>query len=684
MITPSSTIMTGTGKEPVPLEVVHLLMRKWKREDFLVKLLLNLIFVFAYAFIVMQARPVKSTFTALNSILQHTSDEAFPMANYEKTFFDIANPFDWWTFVDTVLIDGIMPAAYFNSDLTRESYNGRFQNTVAQYNTLMMPVRFRQVRVRDDSCGIPASASELSRPCWGDFTPEYQYSEDFGKHYGNTYLEGLSVVTGKEGFAKYYGTAAHVVDVRLDSAEAKAVLGKMKEDLWLNEQTRAISIEAVTYNANLDLSVYVSWHVDISASGRFTPYVTIYGLRLEPYGTTWDLARLFVEIVFSMMLIHYIVAEIHEIRAAPSKKKYFSSLWNVIEVTNLFLYCVVLGFWFTYIMQEKKIFMKRSPDKYSDLKPLAIHFNFMAKVASFNVIFAFIKIFKYLQVYPSCSALWRTLALSMSDTIPFVAAFMLFTSGFTFAAHWCFGYRMKEFHSLAMSFSTLIQTMGGALPYDEMKRVSPVMAPVFLLMWIFVMGMVLINMFVAIISGAQAVLAEQVRTEEEILTIKAGSQAQLGLFTGVVRWFQTIVNPTKLKNPTIFDADQVANDLRQFLRRKGELRMAENIHQRVMKGERIQAKDITDLFHGDLGAAIEFVSRLHKKFANFNNEPATVDERESMEQHEIKELRRRVEKMQTHLSKTNEALNRHFFPSMGHGGDIGVTQLEHIENEHHH
>lgn len=667
------------------MEVVHLLMRKWKREDFFVKLMLNLVFVFAYAFIVMQARPVKSTYQVLNSILQHTSDEAFPLANFEKTFHNIANPSDWWTFVETVLIDGIMPATFFNDELTRDVEGGRFQNTVAQYNTLVMPVRFRQVRVTDDSCGIPSSASQLSRPCWGDFTPEVQYKENFGKHYGNTYLEGLSIVQGKEGFGVNYGTSAHVVDVRLDSAEARAVLGKMKEDLWLNEQTRAISIEAVTYNANLDLSVFASWHVDISASGRFTPYVTIYGLRLEPYGTTWDLARLFVEIVFSMMLLHYIIQEIGEIRAAPVKMKYFSSLWNIIEITNLFLYCVVLAFWFTYIMQDRRQFTRASVSQYRDMKPLAVHFNFLAKIAAFNVIFAFIKIFKYLQVYPSCSALWRTLALSMSDTIPFAFAFLLFTCGFTFAAHWCFGYRMKEFHSLSMSFSTLVQTMGGALPYDDMKRVSPVMAPVFLAMWIFVMGMVLINMFVAIISGAQAVLAEQVRTEEEILTVKTGPQAQLGLFTGAARWFQTIVNPGKLKTPTVFDADQSATDVRQFLRRKGELRMAENIHERVMKGERIQAKDITDLFHGDLSAAIEFVSRLHKKFAGFNQDPATVDERESREQQEIRELRHKVEKMQSYLDKTNTALNRHFFPSLG-GGDgssFGAMRLTEGHEEHH-
>merc|ERR1719409_1167767 len=137
-----------------------------------------------------------------------------------------------------------------------------------------------------------------------------------------------SQMEGKEGFAADYGYKAYVVDLKLDLNEARAVLAKMKDDLWLNEQTRAISIEAVLYNANVDLSVYARWHVDIGASGRFTPWTEVHALRLNPYSTQMDFTRLFVEIVFAMILAHYLFAEVGEIRRGA--RAYFSSPQNWI------------------------------------------------------------------------------------------------------------------------------------------------------------------------------------------------------------------------------------------------------------------------------------------------------------------------------------------------------------------
>merc|ERR1719316_1625025 len=87
------------------------------------------------------------------------------------------------------------------------------------------------------------------------------------------------------------------------------------------------------------------------------------------------------------------------------------------------------------------------------------------------------------------------------------------------------------------------------------------------------------------------------------------------------------------KDATIFDSDHATENVRHFLRHKGDLRMAESIHKRVLHGEKIKAKDISELFHGDLAAAMEFVGRLHKKFGRFvDSEPETVEEKENMDQ----------------------------------------------------
>lgn len=672
MITPGSSIRSNKNEsnEPVPLELVYLLMRKWKREDYVKKLIMNLLFVTLYCFVVMQARPVPSTFTTLTGITAHTSEGSFPNANYEKMFEHIQNPSDWWDFADGVLFAALYDDKYFNGDRRSAVFDGRFEHTVGEYNTLVMPVRFRQVRVNEDSCDIPKSASNLSQPCWGEFTHERQFTSEFGADYGNRYLTGLSSIQGKPGFAGNYGTSAHVVDLPLDRGLAKTALSRMNDTLWLNEQTRAISIEAAFYNANLDLSIYFRWHVDISATGRFTPSFIAYGLRLMPYGTAWDHVRLFVEILFAIMLAYYVFSEVHEARASPSLLAYFTNIWNLVEIVNLCMYVVVLVSWFSYLLvHDREPFKQVSREKYVDLLPLALHFNFMFKIASFNVIFAFVKIFKFLQIWPSCNSLWRTLALSMEDTIPFLGATLLFTCGFTFAAHWSFGLRMEAFHSRTASFSTLVRSIiYGGLPYEEMRRVSPKMAVVFLITWIFVMGIILINMCVAIITGAQASLATEVRAEEDLLDKRCGKSARLGVAGGMWQYFKSAMMKGQAGvEPTVYDADAGSRQVRKFLQQHGELREAENLRSRVLKGEKIKARDITNVFKGDVSAAMEFVQLLHWRYRG-DGLPTGLDDEDDHEgstQQELEDLTARLAGIAAHLQGATEMVKEVFAPTSG-------------------
>merc|ERR1719386_365060 len=136
MITPSTAVVSTREAEVVPLELVWLLLRKWKREEFLLKLFMNLMFVACFVFIIMQARPVKEAYQLLDSVLAQTANEAFPNANFEKTFHDIANPPDWWEFVDTVLVPMTFTEEYFNGDRRAEQNDpeipeGRYRNTIA-------------------------------------------------------------------------------------------------------------------------------------------------------------------------------------------------------------------------------------------------------------------------------------------------------------------------------------------------------------------------------------------------------------------------------------------------------------------------------------------------------------------------------------------------------------------------
>merc|ERR1719487_2384146 len=132
------------------------------------------------------------------------------------------------------------------------------------------------------------------------------------------------------------------------------------------------------------------------------------------------------------------------------------------------------------------------------------------------------------------------------------------------------------------------------------------------------MVLVMINMFVAIIGDAHLLTTEEIMNEAGLLKRKGGKSAELGLFSGCVRWLRTWFRKNKetetKSQPTIFDANDDAKDIRIFLKTRGELRDAEEIRQKVLRREKIRAHDMTSLFKGDVLSAMEFVSKLSRVY----------------------------------------------------------------------
>jgi len=78
--------------------------------------------------------------------------------------------------------------------------------------------------------------------------------------------------------------------------------------------------------------------------------------------------------------------------------------------------------------------------------------------------------------------------------------FLVFASGFACAGHWIFGTKLVEFHSWPSSLATLLLTLRSGLPYTSMRQASEASASVFVVSWVVVMGMLLGNMFVGVLS----------------------------------------------------------------------------------------------------------------------------------------------------------------------------------------
>lgn len=676
----------NADEDDVPTEWFWVFLRKSQRENFLKDFILYGIFILLFTIIADSLRATTDGFRMGNTILAHTSDEAFPGANFLKTFHDIANDPDWWEVVETVLIPASLTENYFTNGESRNKNRhtrggawpeGRMRNTISYYNTLTSPIRFRNWIVHNESCSTPESSSELARPCWGAFSPSVQFTEPFGEEYGNKFMTGLTPVSGKEGFGGSYGSAAHVVDLPLNYTEAMDILAKMKNDLWLREGTRGISIESSWYNPNYDISAYVRWHADISEAGRYQPWVEIKTLRIQPYSRVNDKRRAVVEGLFALMLVYYWGIEVSELMYW-GPKTYFANLWNLLELTNLILYVVILLYWMLYVFNfNREMFQVVSNGTHEyrpDLLPLALRYNWTANLGAFNIVWAYVKIFKFLQMYPQTSTLWRTLALSMNDILPFLFVLFIVMCGFTYCGHWLFGFMLVDFHSWSQSFSTLVQCLGGGLPYDDMKAFTPMGAALFTAAWVMTMAMILLNLLVGILCEAQAEVTRQIGVETEKLEEVVGESSKVGVIGGLAkavttRYAKNVKIPgISSEEETIFDATSKNKAIQEKLAEL-DMHKADQIRDAVVEGESLQKSDLYELLGEDRGVVDAFVERV-KSLAK--EKATSIAEREANEQEELGEACGDLQRLERKLVGMRKRLHTAFL-----GPDGGKEHRRH-------
>lgn len=485
--------------------------------------LLYVIFVTLFCVVTIMVRPVHTLFMIHDSILSELAFEAIePEANnFLKTYYDIANYGDFWAWTDTVLYEKAYECCYSN-DQPKYLRTDNNAYSIAMFNRIMTPIRFRQIRMKKDTCisktmGVVDSVrlDNFSDPCWGAWDPEIQETRNIwenskGESEYTAYFDGQSPLYGDVDDGEDYGSTGHVVDLDLDSRLAATRLQKLKEERWTDEYSRAVSVEVNTYNPNYDIATATRFIIDISQGGRFSMRVDQQSCRLNPYLHIMDYVRGIFEITFCFMLVYYIRVEMLEMQEL-GLRRYLHSFWNWVEIFNYILYLYILYTWIQYNRMDRTIFQRRSTSDFQDLYTVASTYMVTANTAALNVIWSFIKIFKYLRLDNSFLKLWDVLAHSTTTILPFLIVICLIFLAFAFSGVWLFGHKMYDMHTLGLAFAYLFRSCIEGFDYELLKDASPATAPYWATAWTFMSSFILLNMFIAILSDSYTYISE--RTE---------------------------------------------------------------------------------------------------------------------------------------------------------------------------
>lgn len=418
-------------------------------------------------------------------------------------------------------------------------------------------VRFRQVRVKEEQCKIH---NQWYAPCYPFYSETSEWREPIvGETSKRTYKwnEGLGPLQPRlsnsifewyvsESAIQSFGSGGYVVDLCDVDVE------DLQQDEWLSVATRAFSIEFILMNP-ITRVFTVGWHVfTYSPSGHMKHFPHSANLRVvglednellsdheiytpsdskEPLtrdggvlqlvdmakeyaSTVWSYIEVYdhrIVLWFLLLLFFatYCFGEASEMSTMGARTYLQSDMWNVFELTHLFVLASFLTYAVRYYWASQAfvehldgITQGKGVEEvdHTDVQELLRSYQQLSDLASIGSAISLLKVFKFLRMNSTLNLLWRVLGMATRDLMGFLVIFNLIFLGYSALGNYAFGFALEEFSTIGRSYATCFLMLGGEMDYPRLRQANPRIAPVFIVTFIVLVFQILVNMFVAILS----------------------------------------------------------------------------------------------------------------------------------------------------------------------------------------
>ncbi|GMH41042.1 hypothetical protein BSKO_08952 [Bryopsis sp. KO-2023] len=338
-------------------------------------------------------------------------------------------------------------------------------------------------------------------------------------------LEGKSI-----GFPVFF-------DINLSEGEAKRWYSYIDEGLFLDGDTRTVTAEMVTYNAELMIFGFVRVSFTFTDGGSIKVTHKLHTLKVELYETPQDFARLALEILWTGAVFLWLIVDVYNINRRRTEKgsffKAFTSLWVWTDLVSNVLMTIAVIMWWTFVVNYADPFnIDLRYDVYASLNPqaaylklqdrgaglVAMHNDFKSMqelvdtlawyyaLNGINILLLIARLLKRMDFQPRLGVVTRSLALAGPDLIHFSLVSGMVFIGYAMMAHLIFGNAIQGFSTFSKSVNTCFEILLGEIGVnDELKALSGLQALAgTLFFWSFelLVFMVLLNFLLAIIVDA--------------------------------------------------------------------------------------------------------------------------------------------------------------------------------------
>ena len=413
----------------LPFGAVMHILRENRRDRQYIDLLKFALFIFLFVYIQFELRRVFDSHFQSAGVKDQLLEEwlvepEMPSQPYadERKFETTGNWEEFFLWLEGPFLGVLYRDSWYN-DQSRGNYTGtdEAKRYLGIQSHIMGKIMMRQVRGQIISKQVLDGGKLYDvHPEFDD--PEFQpYTAKNGtvhKVYG-TYMESMSKIEGvSTGPMTWtmYGTQSWLHLFPFQSAEAATLINTLKENLYVDQATRIVSIDFVLINpsSNVITSVRLIW--ESTTQGVMRHKAHIMAMPINLYRTFRHHVRAVIEFFFLCGLTYFTCMEIREmIHHKPGL--YFSSMWNRLEAINIVVFWTGLACHFLFVRQWSWGGIQWVDSEYLDIFDSGYMFQLNARLAAGNTLLSFLKVFKYLQVSDRFNLLWITLGKAMHDLV---------------------------------------------------------------------------------------------------------------------------------------------------------------------------------------------------------------------------------------------------------------------------
>lgn len=291
-----------------------------------------------------------------------------------------------------------------------------------------------------------------------------------------------------------------------------ADLVKLEQAGLVNELTKSVGISYVLFAPNTNLLIMVEAVVSFEAGdSRASTATSIVSVRLDPYGFSqnYGVIRIVIEVLVTLAMVYLSFRTAR--KALRQGYSFIYGATHILDVALIAIYFTTLGFWFYLVWHVYNIvpLCSATGDLRADRVELLQRTEYIRQsaFAARNyqlvvVILLFVIVMQTFRVL-TFQAYLKMLILTMkqSASLLFSLLIMVFYTfaTFSFVAHLAFGGKDSNFNSISRVVPRLFAMMIGELNYSDLYEANPDVAPIFLIFFVVVVSLVVLNLVIAVI-----------------------------------------------------------------------------------------------------------------------------------------------------------------------------------------